>query len=74
MKNYIKVPYFIKYLENHKTVNKTSIVKLIHLIEEPIHADFEGLEATRKNIIEIGNYGFFKIRSFLNGGSKRAII
>ena len=59
MKNYIKVPYFIKYRANHKTVNKKSRVKLIHLIQ----AEFEGLETIRKNIIEIG-----KIMNFSKSG------
>ena len=45
--------YFIKYGANHKPVNRKSIVKFIHLIEEPILVKFEGLEKTRKNIIEI---------------------
>ena len=64
MKNYIKVPYFIKYRVSHKTVNKTSRAKLIHLIEEPIQARFEGLETTRKNIIEIGKLGIFQNPEF----------
>ena len=53
MKHYIKVSYFIKYRANHKTANNKSIVNLIHPIEKPIQAEFEGLETTRKNIIEI---------------------